>query len=241
MRNRYPVRIDKIRAFLEWLVGCNIIYQAHNKDFVKRHEEVSIDDDPIVDRTDTSSDPVHPDLVKVMQFGISNYNSGDLPSVNNESGGTDNSRIHILFQPDAVSSIEPPVEDIVFWNSNVLPKKKGLGNLAYGMPMLYPFGRGSFDEERPVRMTVWTYGKRCLDLHGQAFGKHWGFLAIIFDAVALSKAYASQYISMRVHSNAIRQGLWDKEDISECIEYIKVREKAASQGIVVSLKKFRIC
>jgi hypothetical protein len=171
----------------------------------------------------------------MMQFGISNYNSGDLPSTIHHSDGTDNTRQQILFQPD-MQSLHPSssqATDAIFWNSTMLPATRGLGNLPYGMPKIYPFGRGGYDESRPVNMRPEVYGKRCLDLHGNDFGRHWGYLAIIFDAIALSKSFVSQYISMRVRPQAITQGLWDKEAINECIEYTKKCEQAGLRGLAV--------
>jgi hypothetical protein len=171
----------------------------------------------------------------MIQFGISNYNSGDLPS-KIDGNETDNTRQHILFQPDNVP-LQPSntqTTDIIFWNTNVLPSTRGLGNLPYGMPKIYPFGRGGFGENRIVKMRPEVYGKRCLDLHGNDFGRHWGFLAIIFDAIALSKSFLSQYLSLKVHPRAIKQGLWDKEAITECIQYTKKCEHAALRGMPVT-------
>jgi len=198
-------------------------------------------DETFIDRSDNSTDPTNPKLVQLMQYGISNYNSGDMPSSDIDSEATDNTRQNIVFQPFTTPSSQSqndPVTDIIFWNSTMLPPKKGIGNLPYGMPKLYPFGRGGFDEYRQVRLRPDLYGKRCLDLHGNDFGRHWGYLSIIFDAIALSKAFVSQYISMRVNPKVIKQGLWDKNEINECIDYTNKCEQARQQGMVVRVMSF---
>ena len=160
----------------------------------------------------------------------------------------ENTRMHMLFQPiipvrvmlpstdnDAVAVRQRvPVNVLIAFNSSTMPKTRGLGSMAYAFPTRFPYGSGSFNEAREVRMTETQWLVRSLRAHGEKGNRnsqHYGMLATGFDMVAMTKAFRSQYVSMRVKQDAISNfGLWNKDDIRECIKYSEEVEERARRG-----------
>jgi len=181
--------------------------------------------------------------------GTNNFPHGDDESdEEDEDPDDENTRMHMLFQPiipvrdmmpstedDAVAARQRvPVNVLIAFNSSTMPKTRGLGSFAYAFPTRFPYGSGSFDEAREVRMTETQWLVRSLRLHGEKGNRnsqHYGMLASGFDMVAMTKAFRSQYVSMRVKQDAISNfGLWNKEDIRECIKYSEDVEERARRG-----------
>jgi len=160
----------------------------------------------------------------------------------------ENTRTSMLFQPiipirdilpsetdEAVAARRRrPVNVVIAFNSTTMPKTRGMGSMAYAFPTRFPYGTGSFDATREVRMTEAQWLLRSLRVHGvkgNRNSQHYGMLATGFDMVAMAKAFRSQYVSMRVKQDAISNfGLWNKEDIKECIAYSQEVEERARRG-----------
>jgi hypothetical protein len=169
----------------------------------------------------------------------------------------ENIRATMLFQPDMATATQPlplaagqrafdaddrapqygprRITDVIAFNSSSIPKKRGLGCLAYAYPTLFPYGCGGFDQRREVHMSERQWALRFLRLHGRPGrrnSQHYGALATIFDQIAMVKAFRAQNVSMRVKEEAITQfGLWKKEDVSQCMAYKEDVEERARRGL----------
>ena len=160
----------------------------------------------------------------------------------------ENTRTSMIFQPiipvrdilpsetdEAVAARQRrPMNVVIAFNSTTMPKTRGMGCMAYAFPTRFPYGTGSFDSAREVRMTEAQWLLRSMRVHGvkgNRNSQHYGMLATGFDMVATAKAFRSQYVSMRVKQDAISNfGLWNKEDIKECIAYSQAVEERARRG-----------
>jgi hypothetical protein len=146
----------------------------------------------------------------------------------------ENTCVRMLYQP-IVTEPKPRANTIIAFNSDIIAKNKGLGSLAYAFPTRFPYGCGTYDEKRPRRMTERQWLLRTLRLHGEKGNRnsqHFGLMAAGFDHIAMMKAFRGQYVSMRVRQEAISNyGLWNKDDINECIQYKEQAEERARRGL----------
>ena len=287
IRQRFPLRVDLAREFLEWLDQHNVLYQAHNHHLHHDLDNVLQHQNFVVDRSDDSTHRVSPSLIRLLQFGISSYNHGTadeayqgasiaastgssrdnhLTNTSSESefasttarGTThghreddslsdytsfeENTRTHMIFQPVLTSTDtvharrQQSITDVIAFNSSTLPKKRGLASLVYAYPTIFPYGCGGHDEPRDVRMTAVQWTLRVLRMHGiqgSRNSQHYGFLPAAFDMIATAKAYQSQFVSMRVNQAAITNfGLWNKDDIIECLSYSEQVEARLRRGLL---------
>jgi hypothetical protein len=238
LRKRTALNIDKCRKCLQFLKDNNVVYKANENSIDEKMFDTLNLDDFIIDRTDASENIVNPKLVRLMQFGISSYNTGtteeSIPPQNDVDDGEDveNNRAHMIFQP-LLTVGNKSITDVIAFNTNKYPTSRGLANFLYAFPTLFPFGVGGFQEERLVHMTPMDWVLRCLNIYGNRFSKHFGFLAAAFDVIATHKAYSSQFVSMRLKKASIAKcGILSKNDIIECIKYTKEAEAIVAQGRV---------
>ena len=150
----------------------------------------------------------------------------------------------MIFQPVLASASthtvhaprQQPITDVIAFNSSTLPKKRGLASLVYAYPTIFPYGCGGYDEPRDVRMTDVQWTLRVLRMHGiqgSRNSQHYGLLPAAFDMIATAKAYQSQFVSMRVNEAAITNfGLWNKDDIIECLRYSEQVEARSRRGLL---------
>ena len=146
------------------------------------------------------------------------------------------SHTHMLHQP-----FIPPIEsnrkitDVIAFNTNNMPKKRGLGCMTYSFPTRIPYGCGGREEAREVSMSDIQWSLRFLRLHGEGGSRnsqHYGVLATIFDHIAMRKAFSNQFQSMRVKEEAITNfGLWKKEDVLAALQYTQEVEERERRGL----------
>ena len=146
----------------------------------------------------------------------------------------ENANVQMVFQPMMTGSSKK-INKIIAFNTTNLAERRGLGSLAYAFPTRFPYGCGTFNEQRPRKMTERQWMLRTLRLHGEKNNRnsqHYGLLAAGFDHIALMKAFRGQYVSMRVKQDAISNyGLWNKDDINECIAYKEEVEERSKRGL----------
>ena len=157
IRKRFPLRVDLCRSFLRWLEDYNACYMAAAAQGLIDHAifDNLNPDSCFVDRTDSSLNSVNPKLVKILQFGISSYNTGTADNAieeeepetgQHETANTEleNTRTRMIYQP-GTSTVQRASELIIFNTSN-LPSIYGMGKLIYCFPTLFPYGCGDLQQ-----------------------------------------------------------------------------------------------
>ena len=77
VRKRFPLRVDLVRDFLNWLDTSNAVYIEHNHNQLQQWPDHHFDEHNfIVDRTSGTPNAVTDKLVRLMQFSSSSYNTG---------------------------------------------------------------------------------------------------------------------------------------------------------------------
>ena len=124
-------------------------------------------------------------------------------------------------------------KDFLVHNSNKYATGRSMANFVFCFPFLFPFGRGGYDESRPVHMSEQAWFMRCLRVHGGAFQTHHGFIAMGYDSIATALAFNAQYISMRFTKRSIEQGMISKETVKMCLKYQEDIKKSKTRGMKV--------
>ena len=124
--------------------------------------------------------------------------------------------------------------DYLVHNSNNYATHKTFGNFTLCFPFLFPYGRGGYDEQRPVKMSEKAWYMRCLRIHGAAFQTHYGFIAMGYDSIATSLAYNAQYVAMRFSRRSIDFGLINKDTVRLCIKHQADIASHKRRGLKVS-------
>lgn len=201
-----------------------------------------------MDRSNGSTRPVAPELLRVMQYDLTIHNTGssvksmneivsdqdELPP-NNDDGMTieNESRTKMIFGKTSACT-----KDWVAWNSSTFSSSKpGIDNELY-FPTLFAYGRGGLSEKRIVKLSLQSFVQRCMRVkvrNGIGFQLHTGFCSTSFDDVATHKAFQGQYRTMRVNASAIRAGKFTKSDLSICREYSVRAEHNTRMGLRVSI------
>lgn len=123
--------------------------------------------------------------------------------------------------------------DIVFWNSRTYSHVRGLYNLLYCYPFLYPHGRGGFGERRRTTMTPTQYILRCLRLRGSPFSSHYGFLFSAFQILSKQKIFQGQYVSMRLRQSDLIASKFTREDLLQLKDYLSKATDEQRRGFKV--------
>ena len=130
-------------------------------------------------------------------------------------------------------------KDFLVHNSNKYATGRSMANFVFCFPFLFPFGRGGYDESRPVHMSEQAWFMRCLRVHGGAFQVHHGFIAMGYDSIATALAFNAQYISMRFTKRSIEQGMISKETVKLCLKYQDEVKKSKTRGMRVSTSLYQ--
>ena len=245
-RIRYPLNVPLDRSFLEWAL-CNHSDYIKHQSFVNLSAEDVTDEGCVIDRTDSSENPVCAELITSMTFGSTSYNTGDATSMDTSATSSTNDytetdiRSKFIFQMSNVPGNDAGPTDFLARNSSNYSYGKNFSDVPLFFPTLIPYGCGGPAQARIVRMSAEHWIKRALRVGKDGlFQKHWGFLPVAFDYIAFKKACTQQYISMRMNKTAIQAGVWKKSDINECVKYSNILEQCLRRGEKVyhTLSKF---
>jgi hypothetical protein len=173
IRKRFPLRVQLVRDFLDWLDTNNSIYQEHNHNQLQQCSPDQFSErNFIVDRTLGSDNPVSDKLVRLMQFSTSSYNNGTAddattgaststihprtgrsPTSSSSDSSVDVEEIthhHMILQTDTPASSTSlrtppqPVTDVIAFQSNNFFPLRGMASLPYAFPLLFPYGVGGY-------------------------------------------------------------------------------------------------
>ena len=246
-RKRFPWQHSLCKEFLNFLKLKNKLYIQHDNNInmgsfnnQAQFNETDFNESLVVDRTDTGGNAVNPKLVRIMLFGITNHNEGKItntsaPAATSNANVTqeEQCRSKFVFQPETESNESAKPTDVIAFNSSNTVYNKNFALCPYFYPTLLPYGCGGPAEERLVPLTAKKWILRSLRLNcrsGIGFQNHHSFLPMGFDAISTKEAYASQFVAMRIKKNAIKTGLWKKEEILQCETYAKLADTCLKTG-----------
>ncbi|KAJ3072408.1 hypothetical protein HDU98_003690 [Podochytrium sp. JEL0797] len=231
-KKRYAVQPIAFEL-LDWLEIHHRGYKEHTE-YINEERVLPANDNVFVDRTVGGDFPANEKLVRLMDH--TTYNSGC-------SETREESIAHLVFSPNADQVVSAPdtdhvaaphgprSQDYAVFKSTNLSKARKLEGIDLYFPTLFPFGYGGPNVERNAHLSVARWGKRCMKLHGGAFPRHWGFVAWLYDYIALEKSFSQQYLSMRVRSSAVADGKWTKDDVHACYNHSRQMEECLRRGL----------
>jgi len=227
-RGRFPLQVTLCREVLAW-------WSQNNSEYIKHAEYVDLnktdfsDEGCFVDRSDESANPVEKCVVDTMIFGNTTYNTGD----GSETEVSEHSEIRsrFIFQMPVIGDQNKSSTDLLARNSSNYIHARNLSNLALYFPTLIPYGRGGPSEKRLVKLSVEHWIRIVLRMGKRGvFQKHWGFLPVAFDFIAVKKAFTAQYIAMRMNTAAVKAGKVAKKSLQACVEFSNDLERRQRRG-----------
>jgi len=227
-RTRFPLQVSLCQEVLAWYLENNLEYIKY-KNYVDVNRIDFSDEGCFVDRTDSSANPVDKSVVDSMIFGTTTYNTGD----GSETEASEHSEIRsrFIFEMPVIGDQKKSSIDLLARNSSNFVHAKNLANLPLFFPTLIPFGSGGPSQPRLVQISVehWIRIVLLLGKRG-SFQKHWGFLPVAFDFIAVKKAFTAQYIAMRMNTAAVKAGTVAKKSLQACVDFSNDLERRQRRG-----------
>ncbi|KAG1694469.1 hypothetical protein DVH05_028660 [Phytophthora capsici] len=229
-RKRYELNIGLCKQALRFLLLNNRLYKRERNridpDLATLAEVAKTS--VVIDRTTGSESPLQGDALEQALRDDSTYSTfgstiGEGDSVALEQTAVSSSKI-LLQQKDASA-------DVLVRKSNAYVQSRNWEAVAEMFPSLLPGGCGGPNEKRRRRISLRKWVFRSLSLAGHRFERHYAFLLLAFDFLALRNARRSLFVKMKVSTTALIAGNLSRETILESVKYSNHLAHANSHGL----------
>ncbi|KAI8839235.1 hypothetical protein BC829DRAFT_447263 [Chytridium lagenaria] len=240
VQTRYAVDVDgMLRPFLAHLKKYNPKYSAVDDG---AFTEFGSNDGIIIDRTDDNEngeEPLSTAAISHLHASASVYNNTGsivpLSSMTAEQSVLDAGRYTLLLRMDEGPHQSAETETFLVRRSNQHPSSSMESLVTEMFVSLFPFGRGGPNEKRLNHMGFHSWVKYCLQLDGidgsgGLFERHYGFLMVAFDYIAMKKANSKLYYSLKISKEALLAGEVTSQSVQRYLVHARNVAVAQLQG-----------
>lgn len=116
--------------------------------------------------------------------------------------------------------------DVAVWRSSEILSDFAKPYWTHAFCKLFPFGRGGFDEPRPVLVGIVEYLRYCLRLSHRRHASHPSFSLVAFDVLARHEAMRAVYLRAKLAPHVLSSAA--NVDRVELLSHVEYQEKRSS-------------